>query len=184
MFESATSALGRLIPALASFWRVLVDADFAAGVAELRNADLGGGGAAARRGHSVPRLKEAEPNAGLQLLGLLQQEGRFIDFLEDDVTAYSDAEVGAAARVVHEGCKKAVKEHFAIETIRPEPEGTRVTLQEGFDASAVRVTGKVVGQPPFTGNLTHQGWRVTQVRLPQVAAGHYLNILAPAEVEL
>jgi hypothetical protein len=118
------------------------------------------------------------------LLGLLQQDGRFIDFLEDEVTAYSDAEVGAAARVVHEGCRNTLRRHFTIEAVRAEPEGMRVTLPEGFDALAVRVAGNVVGQPPFAGKLTHSGWRVAEIRLPQVASGHDLFILAPAEVEL
>jgi len=48
----------------------------------------------------------------------------------------------------------------------------------------VRLTGNVVGRAPFTGSLTHRGWRVTETRLPKVAAGHDLSILAPAEVEL
>jgi hypothetical protein len=85
---------------------------------------------------------------------------------------------------VHEGCKKTLRQHFAVEAVRTEPEGTRVTLPEGFDSSAVRLTGNVVGQPPFAGSLTHRGWRVTEIRLPKVAAGHDLAILAPAEVDL
>jgi hypothetical protein len=129
-------------------------------------------------------LRAAEPNAALQLLGLLQQEGRFIDFLEEDVALYSDAEVGAAARIVHEGCKRTLRQHFTIEAVRDEAEGVRVTLAEGFDSGAVRLTGNVVGQPPFTGSLTHRGWRVTEVKLPKVAAGHDLTVVAPAEVEL
>jgi hypothetical protein len=100
------------------------------------------------------------------------------------VAAYADAEVGAAARVVHEGCKKALDRHFTIEAVRTEEEGSRVTLQEGFDSSHVRLTGNVVGQPPFTGSLTHKGWRVVESRLPKVAAGHDLAVIVPAEVEL
>jgi hypothetical protein len=177
-----SSAFNRLVLALTAFWRILVDARFAGKVAKL------GGGTrglpADTQRSETPRLREAEPNAGLQLLGLLQQEGRFIDFLQEDVGSYSDAEVGAAARIVHEGCKTTLRQHFAIEAVRSEAEGTRVTLPEGFDPSAVRLTGNVVGQAPFTGSLTHKGWRITEVRLPQVATGHDLTILAPAEVEL
>lgn len=182
MSESMPSVFSRLALALAIFRRILVDARFAGRVAELR----AGGATTApdTPGPETPRLQAAEPNAGLQLLGLLQKEGRFIDFLEEDVGTYSDAEVGAAARVVHEGCKKTLEQHFVIEAMRTEAEGARVTLAEGFDASAVRLTGNVVGQAPFTGNLVHRGWRVTETRLPQVAAGHDLAILAPAEVEL
>ncbi len=182
MSESTPSVFSRLALALATFLRILVDTRFAARVAELRAGDMPT--APNAPGPETPRLQAAEPNAGLQLLGLLQKEGRFIDFLEEDVGTYSDAEVGAAARVVHEGCKKTLEQHFVIEAMRTESEGARVTLAEGFDASAVRLTGNVVGQAPFTGHLVHRGWRVAETRLPQVAAGHDLAILAPAEVEL
>lgn len=182
MPESSLSVISRFFLAFATLWRILIDAGFAARVASLR-----AGGAVSTpevQTPESPRLREAEPNAALQLLGLLQQEGRFIDFLEEDVGAYSDAEVGSAARVVHEGCRKTMRQHFDIVAVRTEAEGTRVTLAEGFDSSAVRLTGNVVGQPPFTGGLTHKGWRVAELRLPQVAAGHDLTVLAPAEVEL
>jgi len=182
MSEPNPSVFRRLIIAVVSFWRILVDPAFAAGVADL--GELGSEALAAAQEAKLPGLRVVEPNAGLQLLGLLQQEGRFIDFLEDDVAAYSDAEVGAAARIVHEGCGKTLKEHFVIEPIHAEAEGARVTLQEGFDAAAVRLTGNVIGHPPFSGILTHRGWRATEVRLPRIASGHDLAVLAPAEVEL
>lgn len=131
-----------------------------------------------------PPLREAPHEAALQLLGLLQREARFIDFIEEDVKAYSDADIGGAARVVHEGCRKVLREHFSLAPLRSEPEGSRVTLPEGFDAAAVRVTGNVVGKAPFTGTLSHRGWRATDTRLPRLAAGHDAAILAQAEVEL
>jgi hypothetical protein len=132
----------------------------------------------------APVLKEASPDAALQLLGLLQRDGRLVDFIEEDVAGFSDTQVGAAARVVHEGCRKVLREHFTIEAVRSEPEGSRITLAQGFDASAVRLTGNVVGEPPFSGTLTHRGWRVVKVQLPKLAPGHDASILAPAEVEL
>ena len=132
----------------------------------------------------APQLREAPHEAALQLLGLLQRDARFIDFIEEDVKAYSDADIGAAARVVHEGCRKVLREHFSIQPLRSETEGSRVTLPEGFDAAAVRVTGNVVGKAPFTGTLSHRGWRATDTRLPKLAAGHDAAILAQAEVEL
>jgi hypothetical protein len=114
----------------------------------------------------------------------LQRDGRLVDFIEEDVAGFSDTQVGAAARVVHEGCRKVLREHFTIEAVRSEPEGSRITLAQGFDASAVRLTGNVVGEPPFSGTLTHRGWRVVKVQLPKLAPGHDASILAPAEVEL
>jgi hypothetical protein len=125
-----------------------------------------------------------EPQSALQLLSLFQQNGRLLDFLKEDITGFSDQEVGAAARLVHQGCRQTLEDYVAIRPIREEPEGTLVTLAVGFDAAAVRLTGNVLGEAPFTGTLIHRGWRATQVRLPQVAAGHDLKILTAAEVEL
>jgi hypothetical protein len=129
-------------------------------------------------------LKEATPDAALQLLGLLQKEARFIDFIKEDIAAFSDADIGVAARVVHEGCKKALDEHFTLATVRSEQEGSKITLLAGFDAAAVRLTGNIVGQAPFTGTLVHKGWQVTGIRLPKLTSGHNAAIVAPAEVEL
>ena len=129
-------------------------------------------------------LKESTPDAALQLLGLLQKEARFIDFIKEDIAAYSDADIGVAARVVHEGCNKAISEHFTLAPIRSEQEGGKITLPQGFDASSVRLTGNIVGSPPFTGTLIHKGWQVTNIRLPKLTQGHNAKILAAAEVEL
>mgnify|MGYP002757956745 FL=1 len=77
-----------------------------------------------------------------------------------------------------------LREHFTIEPVRVEAEGSRITLEEGFDAASVRLTGNVVGQAPFKGTLSHRGWRATKVQLPQLAEKHDARVLAPAEVEL
>jgi len=129
-------------------------------------------------------LKESTPDAALQLLGLLQKEARFIDFIKEDIASYSDADIGVAARVVHEGCNKALNEHFTLAPIRSEQEGGKITLQQGFDASTVRLTGNIVGSAPFKGTLIHKGWQVTNIRLPKLTQGHDAKILAAAEVEL
>jgi len=129
-------------------------------------------------------LKEATPEAALQLLTLLQQDGRFIDFIQEDLSAYSDADIGAAARVVHEGSKKTLDTYFTFEAIRSEEEETAISLAAGFNASEIRLTGNVVGKAPFNGTLIHKGWKVTEVKLPKLAAGHDASIVAPAEVEL
>lgn len=123
-------------------------------------------------------------DAALQLLGLLQREARLIDFTQEDIRAYSDADIGAAARVVHAGCRKVLDEHFSIAPLRTENEGSRIRLEAGFDARAVRLTGNVVGSAPFQGSLNHRGWRATDVRLPQLSNGHDVHVLAQAEVEL
>ena len=129
-------------------------------------------------------LQKAPPDAALLLLGLLQKDARLLDFLQQEVGDYSDQQVGAAARVVHQGCRRVLDEYLTVAPVRTEAEGGRVTLQAGFDPSAVHLSGQLVGGPPFRGTLVHGGWRATEVRLPQVASGRDLSILAPAEVEL
>lgn len=131
-----------------------------------------------------PVLSESQPTAALQLLGILQQEARFIDFIEEDLQHHADADIGAAARVVHEGCRRVIHQHVKLEPVMAELEGSRVTLEKGFNAAEVRITGNIVGSPPFQGSLIHKGWKVRDIRLPLMAEGHDPRILAPAEVEL
>ncbi len=132
----------------------------------------------------APVLKVATPDAALQLLALLQREARFVDFVQEDMAAYSDADIGGAARLVHTGCRKVLQEHFTLAPARPEAEGSRVVLDAGFDAATVRLTGNVVGSAPFRGTLRHPGWKATEVRLPRTSEGHDPRVLAAAEVEL
>ncbi len=129
-------------------------------------------------------LDKAPPDSALLLLGLFQKEARLVDFLQQKVGDYSDQQVGAAARVVHHGLRRVLDDHVTIAPVRTEPEGGRVTLQAGFDPAEVRITGQLVGEPPFRGTLVHGGWRATDLRLPKVVSGRDLSILAPAEVEL
>ena len=186
MTQDPPSLLSRISLAFGTFFSILADGQFAARVQALR---AGARPAAAAPTPATPRpaapaLREAAPDGALQLLGLLQREARLLDFIQEDVAAYADAEVGAAARLVHEGCRKVLRDNFTISPVRDEAEGSRITLAEGFDAAAIRVTGNVVGQPPFTGSITHRGWRVVDTRLPRLSGSHELRIIAPAEVEL
>ena len=132
----------------------------------------------------APQIKSVPPDSALQLLSLLQQEARFIDFLQEDLSGFSDADIGAVARVVHGGGKKILDDYFILSPVRNEQEESRIDLPEGFDATEIRLTGNVVGQPPFSGTLIHRGWKVGSVKLPRLAQGHDPRILAPAEVEL
>jgi hypothetical protein len=122
--------------------------------------------------------------SGLAVLGLLQREGRLIDFLQEDVAAFSDAEIGAAARVVHAGSRKVLAQYLTLEPVLKEAEGTSVTVPAGFNAARIRLTGNVAGQPPFRGALKHHGWVATAVKLPAPASALDPRVIAPAEVEL
>jgi len=175
----------RLLFAWACFFRVLFDGRFAARALAVRD------GAPAPAAPTVPAAPAVAPlaaradeTAALQLLSLLQREGRLVDFLQQDIASFPDADVGVAARVVHEGCRKALRAHATLEPVRAEDEGARVTLAAGFDADAVKLVGEVKGEPPYAGVLRHRGWRVKRLELPALVGEHDVHVLAPAEVEL
>lgn len=132
-------------------------------------------------------LRRAETRGALQLLSLLQREGRLVDFLAEGIDAYSDAQIGAAARDVHRGLRRALGEALPTEPVMPEREHAKVRVDPGFDPRRIRLTGHVVGEPPFTGTLRHHGWRVREVKMPELVRGDGeldLTVVAPAEVEL
>ncbi len=120
----------------------------------------------------------------VQVLSLLQKKGRLIDFLQEDISGYEDSQIGAAVRNIHKGCREALQEHVTIEPVMKESEGSEVTVVEGFDPSAVRLTGNVTGSPPFKGILRHSGWRVAVMSLPPLPENHDPGIIEPAEVEV
>ena len=140
------------------------------------------GGAPSAASAGTPGADGASDGA-LRLLALLQKEGRLVDFLEEDIQPYNDAQVGAAVRAIHAGCRKALHERMEISRIYGEDDGATVEVAAGFDPASVRLTGNVHGQPPFHGVLQHGGWRAAHVSLPKTA-GVDSAILAPAEVEI
>jgi hypothetical protein len=115
---------------------------------------------------------------------MLQREGRLVDFLQEDVSSFSDSDIGAAARVVHAGCRKALAQCLALDPVMNDAEGATVSIPPGFDAQRIRLTGNVSGQPPFRGALKHHGWVITSVRLPEISDSLDPRVLAPAEVEI
>lgn len=167
------------------FFRVLFDGRFAARVQTAR-ADRALPAHAHAPPSQPPTAERAADSvtAALQLLSLLQREGRLVDFLQQDIASFPDADVGVAARVVHEGCRRALRDHASIEPVRGESEGSRVKLDAGFDADTVKLVGDVKGEPPWSGTLRHRGWRATRLELPRLVGEHDAHVLAPAEVEL
>lgn len=122
--------------------------------------------------------------SALHLLSILQRDGRFVDFVEEDVASFSDEEVGAAARVVHDGVRKSMRQYFKLAPVRTESEGAPIQVGEDYDPVQIRLTGNVTGKLPVRGQLAHHGWRVAEVKLPTPPEGQDLSVIAPAEVEV
>jgi len=137
-----------------------------------------------RKAAPPPPPPKPTTEAAVQLLALFQREGRLVDFLREDIQPYDDSQIGAAVREIHKACRQVLTEHLTLEPVLNGQEGDEVTIPEGFDPSAVRLTGNVSGEPPFRGSLRHAGWRAAQVKLPAQPAGQDPKIVAPAEVEI
>jgi hypothetical protein len=201
---ASLSFFARLWLAWLCFWRCLVSRDFAQAVLPASRAyDAGRLKELPAAGLPAPQAPQAKPAptvrapeptpappperehaSALGLLAMLQREGRFLDFVQENVAAFPDADVGAAARIVHEGCRKVVHQYLTLQPVLPEGEGARVTVPPAFDAQRIRLTGNVAGQPPYSGSLKHHGWVTTEVKFPTVSPAMDPRVLAPAEVEL
>ncbi len=144
----------------------------------------------AAEAEAAPAAEPEAPAADLtdravQLLALLQRDGRLIDFFSENIAPYSDAQVGAAARNVHESCRQALDRYIKLEPVIDSEEGRSVTVQEDFDPSTTKLIGNVTGEPPLRGVLRHHGWRATQIDMPPLPPeGLGRSVIAPAEVEI
>ncbi len=123
-------------------------------------------------------------DGALALLALLQREGRFVDFISEEIAGADDADIGAAVRAVHRGCKKVFDQILQLEAVMPGEEETKVSVPKGFDPAEIRLIGEAKGEAPFKGTLRHHGWRAVETKLPSLAEGVDRSVIAPAEVEL
>lgn len=131
--------------------------------------------------------RRAEVRGALQLLSLLQREGRLCDFLAEPIEGYSDAQIGAVVRDIHRGLRRALADHLPTEPVLHDREEAKVRVDVGFDPRSIRLTGQISGEPPYTGTLRHHGWRVREVKLPHLVRSEGeldLSVVAPAEVEV
>jgi hypothetical protein len=157
--------LNRLWLALRAFWRIITERDFAARV--------------------EPLFSRAPTGPDLRVLAVLQRDGRLVDFLEEEIDGYTDAQIGAAVRDIHRGCRKSLRDYLTISPVIDAAEEERVTIPVDFDPAAIRLVGNVNGSPPFEGVLKHHGWRVSSVHLPLLpVARDDSSVLSPAEVEI
>jgi hypothetical protein len=131
-----------------------------------------------------PERKAPEQSEAVTLLAALQREARFLDFIQESLDSYSDEQVGAAARSVHDGCAEVLERFFAIRPLVEHKENESVEVKDS-ETAFYRLTGDVSGDPPYRGMLTHHGWKTTRTELPKwKGIPETANMLSPAEVEL
>ena len=120
----------------------------------------------------------------VQILALLQRDGRLVDFVMEDVAAYDDAQIGAAVRDVHAGCRRVLERYVTLESVLTGREGEAITVGTAIDPAAVHLVGNVTAGPPFRGTLLHRGWRVGRIELPPLGDPTARTIVAQAEIEV
>jgi hypothetical protein len=181
--------MGRLGLAFKVFFAVLFDAAAAENVrASLTGPEAKPVAPEPAATPTAPRVAAPSPpkqNPAVTLLATLQREARLVDFLREDLSAYSDDQIGAAVREVHRDSAKALDRVFGLQPVLTDAEGAAVEVPAGFDAGRIRLTGKVAGSPPYRGALRHHGWEATRCDLPTYTGSPAAaQTIAPAEVEV
>jgi hypothetical protein len=167
----------RLKLAFAAFFTILFQGQLPAALRGARPAE-----AAAPAAPPPPVLDGSD--RAVQMMALMQRDGRLIDFLMEDLGAYADAQIGAAVRDVHAGCRGVLTRYVTLEPILAGKEGERTNVSPDLDPASIRLVGNVTGHPPFPGTLLHHGWRVTKIELPPLGASAGRRVVAQAEVEV
>lgn len=135
-------------------------------------------------GTDTPKQLDSTDQSHLRLLNYLQQASRLVDFLKEDIRNFSDAQVGAAVRKIHQDCSQAIEELITLRPLKDEQEGSTVHVPKGYNPAEIKIVGNVKGEPPFTGILVHRGWKAQKRSLPKKIGVQTAEVICPAEVEI
>jgi hypothetical protein len=128
-----------------------------------------------------PAFKPAD--GALQVLGILQRDSRIIDFLMEDITSYSDDQIGAAVRSMQTSAHDSLCRYITLAPVIDGVEGT-YTKPASNDPALVKYLGNVPAKGADAGTLRHRGWRATSISLPQLNPKQDNTIIFPAEIEV
>jgi hypothetical protein len=172
--------LNRILLAFRSFFALLFHGDLSDGLRQ----DLG----VTRRGAAKPAAAAAPvavraTDGALQIISILQRDSRLVDFLMEDIASYSDDQIGAAVRDLHDQCRESLARYMKLEPVIDGVEGTYAQAPSK-DANIVKFIGNVPATPPAGGTLRHKGWRASKVDLPSVSPKQDVSVIAPAEIEV
>jgi hypothetical protein len=173
--------LNRIVLAFRSFFSLLFSGELSQETLTALNLSRRAPTPAAKPAPVVPTLRVSD--GALQLLAILQRDSRLIDFLQEDITGYSDDQIGAAVRELHDQCRDAIGRYVTLVPVIDGVEGTYAKAP-AQDPNLVKFVGNVPAKPPAGGTLRHKGWRATKVDLPALSARQDAAIIAPAEIEI
>ena len=177
----------RFFLAFRVFFKVMFNGEFASAV---ESAESGPPALEAPKPEPKPQPKPEAPkpparSEALTLLATLQREARLVDFLQESIEGYDDAQIGAAVRDVHRDCAAALKRMFDLRPLVEGEEGDSLEVPAGFDSGSYKLVGNVTGDPPYRGQLVHPGWLASCCKLPAWnGSDASARVVAPTEVEL
>ena len=130
---------------------------------------------------ATPAPQSGPADGAVQILSVLQRDARLVDFLMEDVSTYSDEQVGAAVRDVQQQSRQTLERYLQLQPVIDGVEGD-FTKTAGLAASSIKLVGNVPPSGKAAGGLLrHKGWKAEKVDLPALPPG---NVLAPAEIEI
>jgi hypothetical protein len=175
--------LNRIVLAFRAFFNLMFSGELSAEILIALNLSRRSAAVPAKAAAPVPAAPAGASDGALQILGILQRDSRLIDFLMEDVSAYTDEQIGAAVRELHDQCRDAIARYVTLAPVIDGVEGTYAKAP-GQDPNLVKFVGNVPAKPPAGGTLRHKGWRATKVDLPLLAAKQDARIIAAAEIEI
>lgn len=125
-------------------------------------------------------------DGALQLLHIFQRDARLIDFLMEDISSYSDDQVGAAVRTLHADSKATLTRHITLSPAVDGVEGTfhKIDSSKAPDPNRIKLVGNVPANGKVSGGiLRHRGWIAASVNLPPLGKED-VTAIAPAELEV
>jgi len=176
--------LNRILLAFRCFFNLLFSGELSSETLNVMKLTRRGGAPApskAAASAAAPAVRVSD--GALQMLGIMQRDSRLVDFLMEDIAGYSDDQIGAAVRELHDQCRDSIARYVSLAPVIDGVEGTYAKAP-GQDANLVKFIGNVPAQPPAGGTLRHKGWRAVKVDLPALPAKQDASVIAPAEIEI
>lgn len=132
-----------------------------------------------------PPPKKPSRSDAVTLLATLQREARLLDFFQEPIADYSDAQIGAAVRDVHRQTNEVLERVFSVQPMLTDSEGSTVAIPADAETGQYEFTGNVSDQRPESGELMHHGWQATKCDLPKwTGSNSTALVISPAEVEV
>ena len=123
-------------------------------------------------------------DGAIQILGILQRDGRLVDFLMEDISSATDDQIGAAVRSLQEQCRQSLTRYIKLAPVIDGVEGS-FTKVDSSDPAVIKLLGNVPASGKASGGiLRHKGWKAEKIDLPALKVSQTNLVVAPAEIEI